>query len=303
MGQTCYFNAALQCIAYCPNLANYLMSALAENDVCTKRKGASSLALALIDFVKSYWTRDAAHVQPVFDVFSKVCKGFGQDQQHDAHEAIICLLDKTHDGLSRLKPPPAHAVQHCPHIHRKPWVDGLKGSCSVVSEVFRGQVEVCVQAPGYTGLSYDHFTCLSLAISECSTLAQCFQKHLSTETITDFKVDDATVPCATLTKRFTYLPRILIVHLKRFDGNEKIDRFIDYPSELDLGQFAASPCEHHYQLFGVCLHRGNLEDGHYTACCEVKGRWNLMDDEAVSVLTNINDIIQRDAYVLMYKRL
>lgn len=304
-GQTCYFNAAVQCLAYCPNMTNYFLAGHAETDLNPRLKGASSVAGAYAEFVRDYWTKDVttepADSAQLYAAFVKACRGFAPFQQHDAHEALVCLLDKLHEGLSRMKPN-EHAVAHRPEVCRKPWLEGMKGCASVVTEVFRGQVEAQVHAPGYASVSHDHFTCLSLAVHEASSLAQCFQRHMAPETLTDFKVDDAPI-AATLTKRFTYLPRILIVHLKRFDACDKIDRFIDYPAELDLGAYTVAGCQHHYQLFGVCLHRGSVSDGHYTTCGEVKGRWHFMDDEASSHMKNINDIIQKDAYVLLYKRL
>lgn len=306
LGQTCFFNAAAQCLVYSPNMANYFLSVgQAERDLCTKRKGAFAVAEAFIAFTREYWTKEpvegGADVSQVYAAFVKACRGFGKHQQHDAHEAIVCLLDKLHEGLCRMKPGQL-AVCNRAGVERAAWLEALKGSCSVVSEVFRGQIEATVQAQGYTGVTHDHFTCLSLAVNECSSLTQCFQRHMGSEVLADFKVDGKPRE-ATITKRFTHLPRILVVHFKRFDALEKIDRYIEYTSELDLSQYAAPGSSQHYQLFAVCLHRGTTQDGHYTACCEVKGRWYVMDDESVTRLTNINNIIQRDAYVLFYKRL
>lgn len=307
-GSTCYFNAALQCIAYSPNLANYFLSGRAEEDARPKKKLASTLALALARFVRDYWTvqsaEGSADASEVYAAFTRACRGFAPHSQHDAHEAFVRMLEKVHDGLSRLKPG-AHGVCHRPEVRANPWTESLDGAHSVVSEVFRGQVEVVVEAEGYTNVSHDHFTCLSLALTNCSSLTQCLTAHLAPEVVDDFKQGDATMQ-ACVKKRFTYLPRILVIHLKRFDGFDraaKVSRFIDYPSELDLGALCVPGCEHHYQLFGVCLHHGTMDDGHYTVCCEVKGQWSIMDDDRVEQLKNINDIIQRDAYMLLYKRL
>lgn len=306
LGETCYFNAALQCLLYCPNMTNYFLAGVPTTDVCTKRKGASTLATLLAEFACVYWTSTSTQAPldttELYAAFCKTSKGFGPNLQHDAHEAILCLLDKVHEGLSRLKPPANQGVCHRPEVQQTAWRDSLKNSCSVVSEVFRGQMEMCIQAKGYTRVTHDHFTCMSVAVNDCASLVQCFQQFMAPEHLGDFKVDDQVID-ASISKKFTYLPRILIVHLKRFDKHDKIDKFVDYPSELDLGMYVVPGCDHHYQLFGVCLHRGATDKGHYTACCEVNGRWHLIDDDTVGVMENINDIIQRDAYVLFYKRL
>lgn len=305
-GQTCYLNAALQCLVYCPNITNYFLGNHEPDALNPKKKLASALATEYAAFVRAYWTIDpqihTADPSAVRAAFVKACRGFAADQQHDAHEALVCLLDKLHDGLSKLKPGDL-AVAATTTVRAKPWTDALKNTSSVVSEVFRGQIETTVTAPGYTSLAYDHFTCLSLAITNCSSLKQCLQHHMANESLDAYKVDDSTTVAASLQKRFTYLPRVLAVHLKRFDGDGKIGRFVDYPAELDLGEYTVPECPHHYALFGVCLHHGSAHDGHYSAMCEVHDTWYVMDDDSVMPLDDINNIIQKDAYVLLYKRL
>lgn len=304
-GQTCYLNAALQCLVYCPNITNYFLGGHEPGALNPKKKLASALASEYAAFVRAYWTFDSQSMPDpaaVHAAFIKACRGFASDQQHDAHEALVCLLDKLHDGLSKLKPGDL-GVTVTTAVRAKPWTDSLKNVSSVISEVFRGQMETHVTAPGYTSVAHDHFTCLSLAITDCSSLKQCLQHHMADETLDTYKVDDATTVAATLQKRFTYLPRVLVVHLKRFDGDGKIDKFIDYPAELDLGEYALPESQHHYALFAVCLHHGAAHDGHYSAMCEVHDQWYVMDDETVAPLGDINHIIQKDAYMLLYKRL
>lgn len=303
-GQTCFFNAAVQCLTYCPNIANYFLAGLEQADVCPKRKGASGVAMAMARFVRDYWTTEGgkADASELYMAFTKACRTFPPHQQHDAHLALVALLDKMHDGLSRLKPG-THAVCLRPGVCRKPWTDSLKGSCSVVSEVFRMQIEAVAEGDGFSSVSHDHVTCLSLPVNELTSVGQCLAKYMEPETLASYRVDGGPAAEARVTKRFTYLPRILVLHLNRFDGTSKIDRFVEYTFEMSLGQYCAPECEHHFRLFAVCLHRGNQDGGHYTACCEVKDRWYVLDDERTSVLHNINDTIQRDAYVLLYKRL
>lgn len=304
-GHTCYLNAALQCLLYSANMTNYFLAGAEGQDVCKKKKLASALALAYGELVRDYWRREGDVSDPtaVREAFVRACRGFAVQRQHDAHEAMVCLLDKLHEGLSRLKPG-AQAVAGRAEVRAEAWATGLKGACSVVSEVFMGQVEQAVEAAGYASTSYDHFTSLSLAVNDATSLAQCLQRHMADEALTDFRVGEQTAP-ATLRRRFTYLPRILVIHLKRFGGDgSKIDRFIDYPAELDMGAYAVPECSRHYQLFAVCLHRGQGADGgHYTALGEVRGAWFEMDDDGVRRLEDINHIIQRDAYVLLYRRL
>lgn len=303
-GQTCFFNAVVQCLTFSPNLANYFLAGLEATDVCVKRKGASSVAQAMARFVRAYWSEEAplADASELYAAFTKACRAFPRDQQHDAHLALVALMDKLHEGLSRLKPGP-HAVCLRPGVRPQPWKDSLKGSCSVISEVFRMQIETSVEGGGVASVSHDHVTCLSLPVNDLASVNQCLAKYMEPEVLPEYQLDGGGAVEARLTKRFTHLPRILVLHLNRFNGVSKLDRFVDYTHELSLGPYCAPECEHHYRLFAVCLHHGSVDGGHYRACCEVRDRWYVLDDNSATVLGDINDIIQRDAYVLLYKRL
>ena len=93
----------------------------------------------------------------------------------------------------------------------------------------------------------------------------------------------------------THAPRVLAVHLARFDASgAKIDRFVNYTMDVD---FAAKK----YELFAVLLHSGSARDGHYASLVQHRGAWTFANDDACTAVTNINDVIQKDAYVLMYK--
>lgn len=301
-GNTCWFNAALQCLLYAPNLANYFIDGQEGAHTVPRRKLAASFAARFGELVREYWTTgqvgDVMDAQPVLDAFRKACRGFAPNAPHDAHEAVLLVLDKLHSALARL-PAAECAVARQPGVSGSAWAKSLKGESSAVSELFRGQLELRITpAQGDAQVTHDHFTVLSVSLSECGALTTALQRHMAPETVPDYAPSGAT-----LSKRFTYLPSVLVLHFKRFDGaNGKIDRFVDYPSDLDMSPFAASG-EWHYQLFAAVLHRGTADDGHYTACAEVHGRWFAMDDAHASPMSNVNDVVQRDAYVLMYRRL
>jgi len=108
------------------------------------------------------------------------------------------------------------------------------------------------------------------------------------------------------------LPKILIVHLKRFKSKifmksyltqSKNDEFIEYPiNNLDLSRFLKQSNQSAmYNLFGVIMHYGMLHGGHYTATCfnPIKNKWLEFDDSDVS---ETRRIVDRTGYVLFYKR-
>lgn len=110
-------------------------------------------------------------------------------------------------------------------------------------------------------------------------------------------------------------PEILIIHLKRFVKKvigrsmrfvKNGDR-IDYPiSEWDISQFCLPKAKGtKYELNGVVVHYGRMGGGHYTAMARnfQKKRWVNFDDSDVNYITNQNQIVTRNAYVLFYQRI
>ncbi|PSN47889.1 Ubiquitin carboxyl-terminal hydrolase 15 [Blattella germanica] len=114
------------------------------------------------------------------------------------------------------------------------------------------------------------------------------------------------------TKKFDLwsLPRILIIHLKRFVYNrqrrEKVDTTVHYPVRgLDMSEYVIGENKRDavYDLIGVCNHYGGLGGGHYTAFCQNQNdhKWYLFDDNSVSEI-NEQSVVSSAAYVLFYMR-
>ena len=102
-------------------------------------------------------------------------------------------------------------------------------------------------------------------------------------------------------------PSILIVHLKRFNNNEKISAEVDFPVNelLDISEYVVDPKEKDnckYELFGVCNHSGSLSGGHYTAYAKNNGTWYYYNDSHVSNESYSMRIKSSEAYVLFYKK-
>ncbi|GCC35578.1 hypothetical protein chiPu_0014064, partial [Chiloscyllium punctatum] len=114
------------------------------------------------------------------------------------------------------------------------------------------------------------------------------------------------------TKKFDLwsLPKILVVHLKRFSYNrywrDKLDTLVEFPiRDLNMSEFVynpkAGPCI--YDLVAVTNHYGGMGGGHYTAYAKNKidGQWYYFDDSSVSGASE-DQIVTKAAYVLFYQR-
>ncbi|XP_044534802.1 ubiquitin carboxyl-terminal hydrolase 4 isoform X2 [Gracilinanus agilis] len=114
------------------------------------------------------------------------------------------------------------------------------------------------------------------------------------------------------TKKFDLwsLPKVLVVHLKRFSYNrywrDKLDTVVEFPiRDLHMSEFVCDPAAgpYVYDLIAVSNHYGAMGVGHYTAYAKNKlnGKWYYFDDSNVS-LASEDQIVTKAAYVLFYQR-
>ncbi|NWX91968.1 UBP4 hydrolase, partial [Nothoprocta pentlandii] len=114
------------------------------------------------------------------------------------------------------------------------------------------------------------------------------------------------------TKKFDLwsLPKILVVHLKRFSYSrywrDKLDTVVEFPIRgLNMSEFVCDPRagSYVYDLIAVSNHYGAMGVGHYTAYAKnkVNGKWYYFDDSSVSVASE-DQIVTKAAYVLFYQR-
>ncbi|XP_065542960.1 ubiquitin carboxyl-terminal hydrolase 4 isoform X2 [Lathamus discolor] len=114
------------------------------------------------------------------------------------------------------------------------------------------------------------------------------------------------------TKKFDLwsLPRILVVHLKRFSYSrywrDKLDTVVEFPIRgLNMSEFVCDPRagSYVYDLIAVSNHYGAMGVGHYTAYAKnkVNDKWYYFDDSSVSMASE-DQIVTKAAYVLFYQR-
>ncbi|XP_016058354.1 PREDICTED: ubiquitin carboxyl-terminal hydrolase 4 isoform X2 [Miniopterus natalensis] len=114
------------------------------------------------------------------------------------------------------------------------------------------------------------------------------------------------------TKKFDLwsLPKVLVVHLKRFSYSrywrDKLDTGVEFPVRgLNMSEFVCdlSAQPYVYDLIAVSNHYGAMGVGHYTAYAKNKlnGKWYYFDDSNVS-LASEDQIVTKAAYVLFYQR-
>ena len=112
-------------------------------------------------------------------------------------------------------------------------------------------------------------------------------------------------------------PNILIVQLKRFDckteniyegliKNKKNESLVNFPLQnLDISKYVVeenSKKDCVYDLCAISQHYGLLSSGHYTAFCINEGDWYNFDDEKVTKINNLKNIVSKGAYILIFRK-
>ncbi|KAL5259053.1 hypothetical protein ACHWQZ_G009506 [Mnemiopsis leidyi] len=104
------------------------------------------------------------------------------------------------------------------------------------------------------------------------------------------------------------LPKVLVIHLKRFcysrHWRDKIETMVKFPlHDLSLKKFmlTSDQSDIKYDLRGVVNHYGGLGGGHYTAYCHsvADDKWHVYDDSHVASCT-AEKCNSPSAYVLFY---
>ena len=119
------------------------------------------------------------------------------------------------------------------------------------------------------------------------------------------------------------LPHVLCVHLKRFKHSDyrlssakptssKVETFVEFPlNSLDMSPHTAAricgdttqstelSAEHLYDLFGIAVHHGTMQNGHYTAFVRHQARWFHCDDTTIAA-ASMDTVRSCNAYMLFY---
>jgi len=242
--------------------------------------------------------------------------------QHDSQELLRFLLDGLHQELNRIRVKPEYVkfeaqedwnlAQHSLNA----WKNYIRVDSSQIVDIFVGQLKSTLTCSVCSNISvtFDPFWDLSISIPGSPgygpeiTLEKCLENFTKTETL-DGNEKAYCSKCKThqkSTKRFTIerFPEVLVIHLKRFKGDEKLRTVVRFPLlGLDIGPYSSSRtncCS--YNLYGISNHSGNVTSGHYIGYCKhpFNNCWACYDDSNVRSV-NSQAVKETEAYVLFYE--
>lgn len=289
-GNTCYLNAALQCLTYTPPLANYMLSQV-HSQSC--RRADRCILCA----VETHFLGALHSPGDVIQPCQVLAAGFHTNRQEDAHEFLMFALDVLKAaGLPGLM----NAV--APQEDKAP-------SQQLFGGHWRSQIQ-CLQCQGISD-TLDPYLEIALDIQTADSVEQALQHLVQPEELDG----ENAYHCATCLKKTAASKTltlqsagdVLLLVLKRFSAftGEKLGGQVRYPECLDMRPYMSQQNGRplHYVLYAVLVHVGRrCQSGHYF--CYVKagtGHWYKMDDAKVTAC-DITCVLNQSAYVLFYVR-
>jgi ubiquitin C-terminal hydrolase len=186
LGNTCYANAAIQCISYMPLLRSYLLSAQyksmgdlnKDNPLGTGGKLLEEFA----DLLRIMWCGKFGERSPTKfrNQLGKQRAQFSGSDQHDAQEFLNYMLDVLHEDSNKVKKKPyVEALEDdwvmtsdIPRVGEESWRRFLRRNQSIMGDVAMGQVLNTVACPNcdFSSRSFDPFNLLSIPFPTVSDI-------------------------------------------------------------------------------------------------------------------------------------
>ena len=258
LGNTCYINSILQCLRFSKELVYMLKSHDTETD--------SSLVSSLIELL--YADAPIQHLYTLIRELGKTSE-FKIMKQCDSHELLLYLIDTLFTELKEFKNP------------------------------FEGKMLSTITCAQCQNRSKTNYPCTTISlqipdVTHAVTVEQLIEEFCKEENLdTPIECDKCNIKTQSNKQLGIEPGSVMAVHLKRFQGNCKINTPIEMRPEIQI-------MDNMYRLYATCNHSGNTFGGHYTAACMKRdGSWLLCNDKEINPLASIPSESDRP-YVLFY---
>uniref|UniRef100_H0WAQ3 ubiquitinyl hydrolase 1 n=1 Tax=Cavia porcellus TaxID=10141 RepID=H0WAQ3_CAVPO len=296
LGNTCFANAALQCLTYTAPLANYMLSH--EHSETCHAEGFCMMCI-MQDHITQALNNPGDVIKPMFVIneMQRIASHFQIGEQEDAHEFLQHTVDAMQEAC----------------LSGSNELDRHSQATTLICQVFGGYLRSRVQCLNCKGVSdtFDPYLDITLEIKGARTINEALAQFVKPEQLDGENCYQCS-KCKTMvtaSKNFTIhqSSNVLVLSLKRFSNSTggKIAKDVKYPEYLDIRPFTSQPNGEPivYTLYAVLVHAGyNCHVGHYL--CHVKasnGLWYQMNDSKVSP-RDTRSVLNQQAYVLFYIR-
>jgi len=311
LGNSCFMNATLQCLAYTPPFAQ-LMCQTMHSQRCRSK---SFCALCATEKVITHILMGKEIVRPsnLFKHLPQINDLLHPGCQEDAHEFLQSLLDRIEMAFDD---------QQRPQRRKDPQ--------NPIRSLFTGTTKTAIQCVRCRrkSVTTEPFCCISLDIDKTDVdLAEALEIFTRDELLRGedkYSCDFCHRKCVAH-KRMTLaeLPPILALHFKRFSVHfeaahhrqgtlKKMAAHVDFPEVLDFEKLQhvifeedrdTALIDSEYELYAVLVHSGpQLGYGHYYALIRSPdGYWFRMNDMEVIPVTT-KRVLREQGFIVFYRR-
>ncbi|KAG2622259.1 hypothetical protein PVAP13_3NG274300 [Panicum virgatum] len=195
LGNTCFMNSAVQCLAHTSKLVDYFLGDFCKEINTHNPLGMKGeLAYAFGDLLRKLWAIDRTPVAPrQFKAkLARFAPQFSGFNQHDSQELLAFLLDGLHEDLNRVKCKPYSEAKDSDgrpdeEVADEYWGNHLARNDSIIVDICQGQYKSTLVCPicKKVSVTFDPFMYLSLPLPSTT---------MRTMTITVFSTDGTTGP-------------------------------------------------------------------------------------------------------------
>ncbi|XP_044498409.1 ubiquitin carboxyl-terminal hydrolase 8-like isoform X3 [Mangifera indica] len=195
LGNTCFMNSAIQCLAHTPELVDYFLGDYQKEINYDNPLGLKGeLALAFGDLVRKIWSPGAMPIAPRMFKLKLVnfAPQFSGYNQHDSQEFLAFLLDGLHEDLNRVKCKPYIEAKDTEgrlekEVAEEYWRNHRARNDSIIVDLCQGQYRSMLVCPNCKKVSvtFDPLMYLSLPLPSTT---------MRTMTVTVFSSDGSTLP-------------------------------------------------------------------------------------------------------------
>ncbi|GFR09430.1 ubiquitin carboxyl-terminal hydrolase 32 [Trichonephila clavata] len=175
LGNTCFMNAALQCVSNTRALTAYFNSNyhLYELNRTNQHGMKGHIAKRYGDLVQDLWSGTSRTVAPLKLrlTIGKYAPRFNGFQQHDSQELLAFLIDGLHEDLNRVHEKPYTGLKDSDgrpdeEVASEAWENHVRRERSIIVDLFHGQLQSTVRCKvcGHTSVRFDPFNYLSLPL-------------------------------------------------------------------------------------------------------------------------------------------
>ncbi|CAH2035036.1 unnamed protein product [Thlaspi arvense] len=179
LGNTCFMNSTLQCLAHTPPIVDYFLKDYSEDINADNPLGMrGELALAFGELLRKLWTSGQNTVAPrAFKTkLARFAPQFSGYNQHDSQEMLAFLLDGLHEDLNKVKQKPYIEAKDSDgrpddEVAEEKWNYHKARNDSVIVDVCQGQYKSTLVCPdcGKISITFDPFMYLTLPLPSSRT--------------------------------------------------------------------------------------------------------------------------------------